>query len=597
MAETIRDVVIKIRMQQAGAQKLSAPDVSEYLAAIQSAAQTAQQHLDSVKPGPLGMDPSTLQPGAIPTPSSQTPGSRSPSSESFTAEEREAIRAYARIMAEREKSTKDAEKQYDREANAAVRAYSRIMAERRKAADDAERLAQNTAKYAEGIDPTGGQVLSNRAQRNEQDRQRQSAVELSTAKQQLEAYSAIGEGAIRAARGIAFLTAAKEEDLRVALQYVAAAQGVLDIFAGTASVAKGVITARQAMTAATVAATTAEVGLATAGSAAAGAQAAALIPLAPIALIAGTAAVGIAALAEEYRRFLPEPIKAAESLDVWTEKQRKAADAISEARSVFETEMQQIATLSKIPIGADSLNFDEQRKRITLAAQFARDAVENSNDKGRFGAGVLGRERTNLEQNNTEISKQQSLLETRKLETAELLKQRDIAQGILQTAKQTVENEKNRLASLEERIGRLSKQEQERLKGIAGKTAKGESLTEQEARFLDQTGIGGAVASAFFRKRGQDSGAGEILSGLGENNQLEQAKRDLQSAQATAGLALDDIEEQLTISIQEQTKAYDRIAELVGKAFQLEGLVKRLEAEAANAKSQGVNGSVAKAQP
>ena len=74
----------------------------------------------------------------------------------------------------------------------------------------------------------------------------------------------MGEQAMRAARGIAFLTAAKEEDLKRAMEIIATAQGLVDLYSGSIGVIKGLVGMYRALaaakaleTAATVANTTA----------------------------------------------------------------------------------------------------------------------------------------------------------------------------------------------------------------------------------------------------------------------------------------------------------------------------------------------------
>ena len=584
MAETIRDVIIKIRLQQEKS-KLEPPDTSAFRDAVQKASR--------------------------PTTGGGT----------ATAEE----------------------KQYDAEAKEAIAAYSRIMREREKQAEEAMRLAERTADYVDNIDATAGQRIVNRAQRNADARAKAEATALAASKQSLESFNAMGEGALRAARGIAFLTAATEDDLRVAIQYVAAAQGVLDVFAGTSAVIKGIITLRQtqsattavaavaegafasstavstaadaaaipvitakigatrALTAANAAASASQValaatsvgsaaavagsaGAATAATAATGAMATAAAAAAPPVGILAAAYLLTSGVAEELNRSTRKANQeieqqskyltdAGRAWETYTERTEAAGNAIAAAREQFQTAMDIIGRNGDRP-GASA---DDQIAAIRQAARDSRNEIDNRERRGELGAGSLGRLRADQEIAEVNRREQESILAVREKQTTELQRQRDLAREALETAKRTVEEEKNRLASLEERIGRLSQGERERLKGIAGRVGSGGGLTEADARFLDKTGVGGAQASAFFRQRGQQGGAAGILEGLGETQGLKQANASLRSRLASDGEALKEIEDELANSLKDRQRSYERITQLLSEALTLKELVQRLE--------------------
>ncbi len=540
--QTIRDVVIKIRLEQAGPTKLRAPDTSE-------------------------IDRATKQTTAAAT-------------AAFTAEEREALAS-----------------------------YSRIMRERKKMQDDAAKLAENTAKYADGIDPTGGQVLSNRAQRNEQDRQRQSAAELSATKQQIEAYSAIGEGAIRAARGVAFLTAANEDDMRVALQYVAAAQGVLDVFAGTANIVKATITLRQAQTvttAAAVASETALAGAATTATAATTSQTAATwalnaamsgnpVVLAGIAVATIAVAAGYTLLKQSTDEAEAAIIRSNGTLNAigtnferLAELTQRGSEAIAAAGESFSVAMQRIQLDGQRPFA----NADDQIRAIEKELIVRKSLLDAASVRGTAGVGVTGAAGVKLQNNQFETTAAQELLSIRQKQTDELQKQRDLAAQALDTSRRTVEAEKDRLRTAEERFGRLSRGEQERLKGIADRQKNGGQLTEQEARFLEQSGFGGANTSAFFQKRGQEGGFGQVAEGLGLNAALEQAKRNLQADTATFGEFITDADELIRDAIRKRDQDFDKLTRLIVEAISLKELIKSIEAEQARQNGNGINKTV-----
>lgn len=444
-----------------------------------------------------------------------------------------------------------------------------------KEAEKAMQLAERTAAYVDKIDETNGQRIVNRAQRNAAARAQAEAQALAASRQTLESFNAMGEGALRAGRGVAFLTAATEDDLRAALQYVAGAQGVLDVFAGLSNVTKGVMSARQALGVATVTVTAQETALA-----------AALAVSPPVlAAIAAASLATAAAYGEITRRsretntelelqskFLND---AGRAWETYTERTERAAETISAAREQFTFAMDTIARAGNRP-GATA---DDQINAIRNETFRQNSAINDAEGRGQFGAGALGRRRADELQNENTRKEQEAIQAIREKQTAELQRQRDLAREALETAKRTVEEEKNRLATLEERIGRLSQGERERLKGIAGRVGAGGQLSEAEARFLDQTGVGGAQASAFFRRRGQQGGAAEILGGLGETKGLDQANANLRSRLASEGEALKEMEVELANALKDRQRSYDRITELIREALQLKTLVQRLEKE------------------
>lgn len=442
-----------------------------------------------------------------------------------------------------------------------------------KEAENALRLAERTAAYIDNIDATAGQTIVNRAQRNAAARAQADAAALAASRMTLESLNAVGEGALRAGRGIAFLTASTEDDLRASLQYVTAAQGTLDVFAGLSNATKGLLNARQVLTLSTVTSTGAETALG-----------AALAVSPPVLAAVTVAALATAAAYSEITRQSREANKeidlqskylndAGRAWENYTERTERARSAISAAREDFSTAMDIIGRGSNVP-GA---NVDDQIRAIRNNAQQARNDLDNRERRGELGAGLLGRQRA--DQEGTEIARreQEAILELREKQTQELQRQRDLARQALETAKQTVEAEKNRLASLEERIGRLSQGERNRLQGIAGKLGGGGQLTEADARFLDQTGVGGSQASAFFRQRGQAGGAGGILAGLGETAGLKSAQDNLRSTLASEGEALKEIETELANSLKSRQASYDKITQLLSEALTLKSLVQGLE--------------------
>lgn len=492
MAETIRDVVIRIRVQQQDV-ALKPPDMSAWKAATQQANQERKQS----------------------------------ASLALTAEEEEAIASYSRIMKEREKIA------------AATQAAI-------------EKSLQNSLS-----DDTGLPQSSRTDSRTE-------LQGLSVTKQRIEAYTAMGESALRAARGVAFLTAANEEDLRASLQYVAAAQGVLDVFAGVMGVTKSLISVRQVGIASTVLAAASEAGLATASatSAASGTALAASNAAVATSATAASAATNtltasllanpitaavvavIAAGAAAWYLYSSAAKAAAESEAQLEEARRNRIQAEEEQRrdtlDSQRSEYEERFRLEK-ELGALSAKTIEDRKfalNDQLKAAERIGFIQNRKDDSTPDLDY----RAQLASFQAQVSVRKEAASLYAEETQQLQKQLELTQGILNNARQQVETAKQAVATDEERYGRLSKLEQNRLREINTRLGAGGKLTESDAALLDKTGFGKEQTSAFFRQKGQDAGGIGAISGLTTSQQqLRDATNELRAMEASAGAAQGEI--------------------------------------------------------
>lgn len=141
--QTIRDVVIKVSLEN-GNLKLGSIDTSGITSSFASAVREMRSALAGMQGG--------VRSGGSPTGG----GSSSSSSSGINKEERDQIRMFGRLMKDREKAKREAEKAledqavaaeraYDRETAAAVRSYGKIMDERQKAAKEQQRLRQQVS--------------------------------------------------------------------------------------------------------------------------------------------------------------------------------------------------------------------------------------------------------------------------------------------------------------------------------------------------------------------------------------------------------------------------------------------------------------------
>jgi hypothetical protein len=136
--------------------------------------------------------------------------------------------------------------------------------------------------------------------------------------------------------------------------------------------------------------------------------------------------------------------------------------------------------------------------------------------------------------------------------------------------------EEDRYKTMEERIGRLAPQEVDRLKKLAEKQNSGGQLSLQEAQFLEQTGVGGSVAADRFRQEGQARGAGDILSAFGEDRGVNQARSNLRSVEATAGLAVKDIQADMQELAKQKEETGKKLIEAIREVIDLTPVVEQL---------------------
>lgn len=452
----------------------------------------------------------------------------------------------------------------------------------------------------------------------------------SSVKQRLEAYSQIGEGALRAARGVAFMTAATEEDMKVALQYVAAAQGVFDVFAGLASVTKGMVSIRQAAIIARKAEITAEAaGIPVTVAATAVDGNASLIMMTRVgATRAQTAALGqlraaqMAAAAAQTNlnaTMLLNPLTAAivgvvaagaVAWHSYSESQKEAAatekryadmlaNRIQREREAAEVETTVAANRISAIMGiAGTFDDPAERLRALNDAQAQVDAIRRQ-----APGGVAVTNDVRQQQLQTNIKADEELLritEARGNAQLDIIsgleRQRDVAGQILDTAKRTVEAEKERYRSAEERFGRLSQSEQQRALEIAKRRQSGEQLNENDARFLDRLGIAGNATSQFFQQRGAAAGFGQFAEGFGLGDALKQAQENLKSTMATAGEAYNTAIDELTDEMAKFKKAVEKNLALRGVIKESAAEMERLNADMERQKQQQLSSKVANAK-
>lgn len=147
--------------------------------------------------------------------------------------------------------------------------------------------------------------------------------------------------------------------------------------------------------------------------------------------------------------------------------------------------------------------------------------------------------------------------EARNAELAAVQQLHDLAEERLALARQETQSARERVAAAAEvlrmerqreadvasRFGRLTDAQQMQLRKIAESRAGGRELSEQEARYLDQSGFGGALTADFFAKKGRAAGSDLVFQQLegGKQStgqqQLAQANADLTKFLREEGVA------------------------------------------------------------
>jgi hypothetical protein len=355
-----------------------------------------------------------------------------------------------------------------------------------------------------------------------------------------------GEGVFTLARGVALLSASGDEELRVVLERIAMFQGAFDIFKGGTDVIVGTVKAYQGLRAATIAQAAANNTLAVSEVALAGARAgsgglggvtSALPSLGTAAKLGlpGLAIAGVGltlaamklpgeeagvdfagqanserlareqqALQQRYRDqqrdFLP--------LDRQLEMERGRAIG-----NMTPGRFRDISFISRSDVGPTATGGTS----IRAAAASGVTELRGDTDAGMAQADLL------IEKNKTLIQR----LEERKAAEENIYRlitqqkqgridELDTIKQQLELSKQQAAAEQGRLQSFEERLGRLSPGQLQQLTKLRDKAAGGEELNARELSRLEE--LGGPATSRFvgkqFAERGRERGGAGFFAGI-----------------------------------------------------------------------------------
>jgi DNA repair exonuclease SbcCD ATPase subunit len=557
VAETIRDVVIRISLKQQEA-RLQVPDVAPLEQAFEQAQDSAAKQMEAV--------------------------------EGHTKDVEEAL-----------ESAGDAAESFGDQASESF--------------DTVEGAAESAQKAAEEIGDAGVEAA--------------------------DGFVSAGEGALKAARGIALFATDSEEDLRAVIERVAMFQGAIDVLGGSFEVFKNMRDGLKAVRAAgglaaisqtaVAAANTAVTVTATAATAAMRSLTAALGPVG-IAVVAVT--VAATALAAAWAFFSDGDAeksvdrttdamgglhKSVEDTLTSAEQLKLAFDLSDVLQSTSQQQQQLLAQQQKLAGNVDFskqiefveaqlaeakksfLEFSEETIVNRAAFALSLDQLEEMQKRGATVRDLLlaiNKANANIpttrilvELNEQDIQAAEQKLDILGKQEDALERQVQQEKESLRTAEKRLEAEQQRLRSLDEIVGRLSKVERQELESLIQRVERGDKLTPQLLRRLEGL-AGGAEAvdklvSVGFAEIGRQAGIGlegvkkraeEVAeSRQAQDQRTDQLRQEVRQAREDARQEIEQFEELLDVNRDTQLKVTERLRDLVSQQEEFQAQLKELE--------------------
>lgn len=379
----------------------------------------------------------------------------------------------------------------------------------------------------------------------------------------ISAYGAAATASLQLAKGIAFVSAANEEDAAIMVRRIAQYQGYFDIAVGGTHLLKA-FNDVQRQTALFMTLTAASEAAVAAGSvpAAAGltnvaaAGTAVTVSLGPLSIVAaGVAAAGYL-LYTQWKYFADLAKKdLIPSAEVMTNKfnvmasaaqaSAQAASAVANARSGGPESSQNrveaynilIAAQQKLGDKTAEVEFKSQKRQKELEAGRRQGFIsieqmlnEQKADQERLNE--LGRAGIELEQQKQELIK--GAVQQREQE-------RDRLMQIDQAAKQVLATEETRNKSENVRLGLLTRGQKMQVKQLLDKKASGQDLTQTDIRRAQRFGVLNSSVEAFGQRRADESGLTASREAAGETAPLKAARQNANAAQRVFQDAADEI--------------------------------------------------------
>lgn len=372
------------------------------------------------------------------------------------------------------------------------------------------------------------------------------AMEISN--QRAEATMLLANAGMKLARGVAFVTAANEQEYQSMLKLIATAQGYFDIFSGTIDAYKSYLNFSKAATAAKIAeagatnmlaASETRASVARLGGVGRGALGMAGRVSGPLAIAAGVGLAGRFLIRDAYGLGTRERYdrQRQERTDAYNSPEAAAArDAAGTARmqqfdSMISGRVEAGRGIRSV-LGNNPRGFDLR----TLVEGVERDRsistqmIQSADFKGSPQQWAIENEtrRNKVAEINLQAEQEKQAVYQKQQEI--LQRQLDTSLSLKQAAVETLRAEENRYRSAEESIGRLSRSEAQRLKGIGEKLKSGKDVSRSEIEFAESRG-GGIFESqigSYYAKRGRSQGSAEILAGTDIARGISSAQANLQ---------------------------------------------------------------------
>lgn len=443
-----------------------------------------------------------------------------------------------------------------------------------------------------------------------------------------------GEGAFTAARGFAFLFTSTDEGYQELIANVTAAQGAFDLFKGTFETVKGLTTAytailasqsaAQTVNAATAAAAatgqaavaaTAATGTVTGGAyavvmwvvaaaqtavavTAAAAAAAIAVLWGPIGVALAVVTALVAAAYIAWNSYAKSQKAAAEAAKPVEDSMRKAANALrAQQDAVARLDMKdQIAQLKEYTTASEKLANLPQRRAAN------KDLFESNRQRtsAQIANGQNDEAQKSLQVMESQVGMTQAAADREKERLGlireagkELQNNLDKQKQILETAKQSYETEKARVAGLQESLGKLTKIQQAELKRLGDKVKSGGELTDREAERVGE--LGGQVGQDYLKERNRKKGEGKedlltpfnngkSLTGQGSKLQ-EELDKYKKATDDTAKLTQETLKKAAELKVQEQQQMAE-VARLLGEVYAEKSAIENLKLFLENQKRQ-----------
>jgi hypothetical protein len=289
-----------------------------------------------------------------------------------------------------------------------------------------------------------------------------------------------------------------------------------------------------------------------------------------------------------------QQVEAARQLDTIDERRARAQKELTAERRPDETREQMLQR--QIVAQGELIKLDEAREAVIVQQNEATKKQLEDLDKRREAAQhratvqtAGGINRTDEEFAATRQAAQEELvrIEQERLavldKQAETLREQQRAQqGMIDLAKQALEAENRRVASNEEKLGRLNPAQQAEAKRLSDKVARGEELTPAELNRAEQLVPGAQdYVSQQYQRRGQQAFGGQgtnalspILGGPQTGAGSEQARRQaevnrLVQQQQETGNAADAVDTLIDVIKQQQEQSRRQTQAIMGAMVDL----------------------------